>query len=309
MARSFNLMLTGNTLQGFARDEVAAALAQLMRLPEERALDLLSGRETVVKRGLDGTSLQRYLEALSKAGVETRKEEIFPAPDSTPPGAIKCPACGTEQPNLTICRQCGTDMPGLIAARAVAARNPPPRPPVAAPKEAVHEPDPEIPRYRRSRALEVMLFLFVSVLWGFLAMTDGTRGRGARILGAVTFAFFGAMMVLALTNVLRTDAEHDAVIDAFNYAVGVSEVVGKYAIANQRLPERTVSIDLAGGRPGSVKSVDIGPGGRVRVMLSDDLKKSSGGAIVFMPGIDNGVIVWACASEGVPAGYLGKSCD
>ena len=309
MARSFNLMLTGNTLHGQPREEVATALASLMHVPKERALDLLSGRETVVKRGLDGASLQRYLEALHKAGVETRKEEISPAPDAIAPATIKCPACGTEQPNLTLCRQCGTDMPGLLAAKAAAASNPRPRPPAATAADERREADPETPRYRRSRAIEILLFLFVSVLWGFLAMTDSTRSRGVRIFGGVMFTFFGAMMVLGVTPLFRPDAARDAVIDAYNYAAGVADEVGKYAVANQRLPERTVSIDLPGNQPSSVKSVAVGPNGRVRVMLSDDLKKASGGAIVLTPSVDNGTINWACTSENVPAAYLGKSCN
>ena len=310
MARSFNLMLTGNPRQGHAREDAARALAALLRVPEARALELLSGRETVVKRGLDGAALQRYLEALHQAGVETRKEEVFPpAPDPALPESIQCPACGTQQPNLTICRQCGTDMPGLLAAKAAAARNPPPRKPDVAPVEVLHEPEPELPRYRRSRALEIALFLFVSVLWGYLAMTDSTRGRGVRVLGAVMFAVFGLMMVLNFTPVFKADAEQEAVMDAQVYAAHVSDEVGRYAVANQRLPERTVSIDLPGGQPGSVQAVEIGPVGRVRVTLSAELKKSAGGAIVFTPSVENGVIRWTCTAENIPAEYLLKSCS
>jgi Pilin (bacterial filament) len=145
-----------------------------------------------------------------------------------------------------------------------------------------------------------MLFLFVSALWGFLAMTDTTCSRGVRIFGGVMFAFFGSMMVLGLTPLFKPDAEHDAVLDAVIYAA---------AVANQRMPERTVSIDLPGSRPSSVKSVAVAPNGRVRVMLSDDLKKTAGGAIVLTPSVENGVINWTCASGNVPAGYLGKSCN
>lgn len=309
MSRQFNLILTGNTLPGQARDEVATALAALMRLPVDRARGLLSGRETVIKRGLDEKSLQPYLDALHKAGVETRKDEIPSVPDSVAPEMIKCPACGLEQQNLTICRQCGVDMPNLLAAKKEAARNlPPSKPQTAAPDSRRQEADPEVPRYRRSRVLEIMLFLFVSVLWGYLAMTDSTRSRGIRIAGGAVFVLFGYLILQGLPSLLNPDDSRDQVIDAFNYAAEVSDEVGRYAVANQRLPEQTDAIKLPGSQPSSVKSVDVGPGGRVRVTLSDDLKEAAGAAIMLTPNVENGVIQWACASENMPAGYLGDHC-
>jgi hypothetical protein len=310
MARSFNLMLTGNPRQGHAREDAARALAGLLRVPEARAFELLSGHETVVKRGLDGAALQRYLEALHQAGVETRKEEVFPpAPDPAVADSIQCPACGTEQPNLTICRQCGTDMPGLLAAKAAAARNPPPRPTVAVAVEVPRVAELDLPRYRRSRLLEVALFVFVSVLWGYLAMTDTTRGRGMRILGGITFAFFALVIVLRVTTYFGSDAEREAVLDAAVYAAKVADEVHRYAVANQRLPERTVAIDLPSGQPGAVKAVEIGPAGLVRVTLVDELKKAPGGVIVYSPRVDKGVIRWTCSWENVPADYLENICE
>ena len=311
MARSFNLLLTGTPLQGHTREECAVALARLMRLPESRALELLSGQETVVKRDLDGATLHRYLEALRAAGVETRKEEMFPAPGPVAPATVECPACGTEQPDLTLCRKCGTNMQSFRAAQAEEARKPVRRPAAPAVAGAVPkpEPDPETPRYRRSRVFEVLLFLFVSVLWGFLAMTDSTRGKAMRAFGGVTFAVFGSFMAMSVAGFFKSDAEREDVLNAAIYANAVAGEVGKYAIANQRMPERTVSIDLPAGQPKSVKTVSIGRGGQVRVQLSDDLKKASGGAIVFTPIVEKGVIDWKCASENVPADYLAKICD
>lgn len=75
----YDLMLTGHILPGHKREVVAAALAQLMRLPEARALQLLAGQERVVKRDLDAASLRRYVAALRKAGAETRTVTIAAA--------------------------------------------------------------------------------------------------------------------------------------------------------------------------------------------------------------------------------------
>lgn len=125
----------------------------MMRLPEERALELLAGKETVIKRSLDDATLARYLGAFGPTGVEVRADEILqastPAPvASAPPQAkprpvtapvqvahapaapvaaetIKCPACGAEQAKRNLCRQCGADIRRLLAAKTEAASAPP----------------------------------------------------------------------------------------------------------------------------------------------------------------------------------------
>lgn len=120
---------------GHTRQAAAAALAKTMRLPEERALELLAGKEAVIKRNLDDATLARYLGALGPIGVEVRADEILQAPApapapvaSAPPVAaetMKCPACGAEQPKRNLCRQCGGDMRRLLAAKTEAASAPP----------------------------------------------------------------------------------------------------------------------------------------------------------------------------------------
>jgi uncharacterized membrane protein YhaH (DUF805 family) len=140
LARSFNLVLTGRVLAGFTRQAAADALGKMMRLPDGRALELLAGKETVIKRNLDDAALARYLGALGPIGVEVRADEILQAPVPAPvapaaPAAkpqptsvpvqatpvavetIKCPACGAEQPRRNLCRQCGGDIRRLLAAK------------------------------------------------------------------------------------------------------------------------------------------------------------------------------------------------
>lgn len=308
MARTFNLILTGNTLPGHERVEVARNLAGLIRIPEQQALGLLGGHETVVKRGLDGLTLHRYLEALHKAGVETRKEEIAAQADDSRPAMIRCPACATEQPDLTICRNCGTNIAALLAARAAAARDPPRRPQINPAPAQPSENAEEVPRYRRSRIFEILLFLCVSLLWGFLAMTDRTRGVGMRIFGGATFALFGTLIVLGFTTDLGADVDERKLHEALIYTAAVVDVAGNYAVANQRLAERTVSIDLPANRPDTIEAVDIGPGGRIRVTFGASLKKAPGGFVEFTPVVENGVIQWSCRSDAIPKGYM-RNCD
>ncbi len=90
MPNQFNLIMTGKSLAGHSREAAAAALAKVMRVPEDRALAMLSGQEQVVKRNLDEASLARYVAALRGAGVETRTEAV--APVAADPVAAPMPA-------------------------------------------------------------------------------------------------------------------------------------------------------------------------------------------------------------------------
>ena len=140
MPKTFNIALTGKVAAGHTRQAVAASLAKMMRLPEERALELLSGKETVIKRNLDEPTVARYIGAFGPTGAEIRAEEIdarppaAAAPPASKPQApvaaapvvetIKCPACGTEQPKRNLCRQCGGDIRRLLTAKTEAASAP-----------------------------------------------------------------------------------------------------------------------------------------------------------------------------------------
>lgn len=321
MDKTFNVILTGQMLAGHTREAAAAALAKVAKLPEDRALGLLAGRETVVKRGLDGETAERFAAILRSAGVEVRKKEIptatAPVPQVPPATApvtavtetINCPACGLEQPKRNLCQQCGADMPRWLAAREEAASARASRPlataaRAGAPAQSVEE----TPKYRRSRVLEILLLLFVTPLWGYLAMTDASRGRGIRIFGGISFAVFGTLLVLSTFDILSGDPEEQEVVDAFNYAVLVSERVGQYAIDKQEMPHQASAISLPGRRPRSVQTVAVGPDGVVRVTLSDTLKNSRGGAIVLTPLVKEGVIDWSCALQNVAATAVANAC-
>lgn len=154
MTDTYNVKLTGTTLPDRPRELAAKALAAVMRITPEQALNLLSGRETIVKRNLDADQVPRYLQAIEGAGVEVRAERVAPPPkppealaplaltpidDAIDADIIKCPSCGASQPKRNLCRECGADMPRQLAAQEEAKRNPPGQSPFAPPTAMVRD--------------------------------------------------------------------------------------------------------------------------------------------------------------------------
>lgn len=90
MPKTFNVVLTGKVSPGHTRESVAAALAKVMRLTEARSLELLSGKETVVKGNLDQATLARYLAAFKPTGAEVRADPVVAPqnPAVRPPAAM-----------------------------------------------------------------------------------------------------------------------------------------------------------------------------------------------------------------------------
>jgi hypothetical protein len=314
-------VLTGRPMPGHTVEAAAAGLAKLARIPEDRALQLLAGRETTVQRNLDREKAAAYVQAMMRAGVQARvavvaAPEVVAAPAPAPAVApvlaetVTCPGCGMAQPKRTLCRQCGVDMPRVLASRVEAAR---------APAQAVVVPSQswspsgrldvlDVPLYRRSRLFEIGLFLFGTMLWGFFTMTDSTRGLGMRVFGGAMFLVFGAGMIFKLRDMISgPDLEEAAVHAALDHGIEISKKVSDYAIANQRLPGRSDPLGLP-ERPADVKEVVVGPAGRVRVTLNDNLKNSGGGSIIMTPVIVDQTIDWKCVTENVPTDYLPPDC-
>ena len=308
MPDKFNLYLTGHTLTGHEPAAVAAALARLVRLTEAQAAGLLTGRETLVKRDLDAERTAAYLSALAQAGVGARKEAITPPParqeETAPAPAVEtvtCPGCGAVQPKRTLCRQCGANMPRMMAARVEAARQPPPEHPQ---NEVTAAED--LPAYRRSRLLETGLFLFVTMLWGYFAMTDRRRGVARRTCGGAMFVVFGIATFSYLYGFFSGDEnKRESIHNANIYAARIADKVSEYALANQTLPDDGAAIALP-DPPGGVESVLVGPAGRVRVTLTDEL--SAGGSITYSPYVEDQKLMWTCGTEDIPVKFISKNC-
>jgi uncharacterized protein (TIGR00266 family) len=69
MSKLFDVAATGDVLPGKERDEVIAALAAAFSMDSEKAMFLVSGKQIVVKRGLDAATAKRYCDMLMQAGV------------------------------------------------------------------------------------------------------------------------------------------------------------------------------------------------------------------------------------------------
>lgn len=92
---TFRVVLEGRCIDGFASEAVKASLTRLMRVTEAVAEQLLQGRETTVKQGVDQETGERYLTALKAAGMACRLEPenlAFEfAPDTSPPAQLTQP--------------------------------------------------------------------------------------------------------------------------------------------------------------------------------------------------------------------------
>lgn len=270
MTQRFDLVLTGRVLPGQSREAVAAGLAKLLRIDEARALAILSGRETVVKRSQTREALEPFVDALTKVGAE---------PGLRPTAAAK-PA---PEPK----RAAGT-MPGAR--------------PVATPDEDTR---PWILTfYKKSLLVEILVFLVLTLWWATCAMIDPHRSKLVRGIAALLFALMAVGVVLQASGFLGADREGEALDNAFAYAGEVADKVGSYAIENQRMPEDAAELALP-PRPRAVKSVDVRRGS-VQLTLAEDLGASSGGAIVVSPNVKEGVIKWSCSTRGIPDRYIGN---
>lgn len=318
MSRTFNLYLTGMTTNGRRSEEVATALAALMKIPAEQAQQLVAGKETSIKRGLDGAALHRYLEAFQKAGAETRKEEVLPVVDPNKPVTIACPACGAEQAESTICVGCGTNMAAWRAAKAEAAKRPPKPAPemgqvVRTSARSATAPDndeAEIPFYRRWLWFEILLFLCATLIWGALTMQDKARSKGMRIFALVCFVIFLPALVLQAGQLLGfwDFDEGVAVENAYNYGVDATELMGEYAMTNQRMVLRAESIDWPAGKPEAVETMTITSDGGLRITLGPKAKKATGAVIHFIPSLSDRQLSWRCEADRSAAKHLGNHC-
>ena len=70
MEPTFDVYLTGATLDGFERSAVIASLAQLFKLDADAAEKLLAGKQQRVKSQCDKATALKYRTALSTAGAE-----------------------------------------------------------------------------------------------------------------------------------------------------------------------------------------------------------------------------------------------
>lgn len=82
--QSFRVVLTGKLTTGMDEPQAIKALSEMVSQPEDVVRGLL-GKKTVIKRGLDATSLQRYLKAVRATGFDCFAEIEQKADALSPP--------------------------------------------------------------------------------------------------------------------------------------------------------------------------------------------------------------------------------
>lgn len=120
------IVISGRVLSGRDRATAARGLGKLLRCPNSRALELLSGKSTQLNKVLSRDTAEQITGKLTNAGVECRLEPVARSSGFDATGGsvaetthahaggleletqqMRCPRCGHDQPLAEICRKCG----------------------------------------------------------------------------------------------------------------------------------------------------------------------------------------------------------
>ena len=93
---TFNVIVTGEGLNGSSREQVEAAFAKLFKLDPAQAAATLARAPLVVKRNLDAGNAEAYAKAFSQAGIAHRIEEVVPEAAAVPAPASAAPAAAVS---------------------------------------------------------------------------------------------------------------------------------------------------------------------------------------------------------------------
>lgn len=102
MADLYKVVLKGKPVLGWARADVVANLARLMKIDEDKANDLLSGDLLTVKQNVEFYQAEKLFKVFQGAGVDCEMVKQA-APEAAtkkrqvPKDAIECPKCGHVQ--------------------------------------------------------------------------------------------------------------------------------------------------------------------------------------------------------------------
>ena len=146
MESRFKVVYTGELQPYVSAQEAIQSISVLFKLPEDsvRAM-VLGGRARDIKVDLDRATAERYVSALSKAGLSVRFEptniprpelrltpiSAHEAPAASRDAADQCPKCGSDDVHAGVCKACGEVLADNQLLRAwIDARLPPTPPPV-----------------------------------------------------------------------------------------------------------------------------------------------------------------------------------
>ena len=117
MQSKYRVVITGIKPSGIDESAVRANLVKLLKAPAERIDQLLKSLPAVIKKGIDQELGEKYVNALSRAGVlavikpEELELSLEPAEPSTEPARVEapeltCPQCGVAVRLKGICPAC-----------------------------------------------------------------------------------------------------------------------------------------------------------------------------------------------------------
>ena len=98
MSNTFEVIFSGEVLDGFDAAETRAKVGQLFKADEAKLARLFSGKPVVIKKGLDEATANKYVGAFKKAGAKAiAKDAAAPAPveaitAAPPPVETQAPA-------------------------------------------------------------------------------------------------------------------------------------------------------------------------------------------------------------------------
>lgn len=122
MSNLYRVVFTGRLRSGISAEQAARDFASVFKVPEEKAWKLiLDGNEHVLKKEVNQSNAERYMQILEEMGLEIRIEPLAGSGSATP----------SAPPRV----QSGTPPPQPSAT------TPPPLPPRVAPRPAVPAPD------------------------------------------------------------------------------------------------------------------------------------------------------------------------
>lgn len=88
----FRLILSGNLIDGFQQEQVAEALARLLKLPPEQTAQMLNGERSRIKVELSLEKAEHLRDKLQERGAECSVEPIIPRKSDSPETAIAADA-------------------------------------------------------------------------------------------------------------------------------------------------------------------------------------------------------------------------
>lgn len=138
MNATHSLLFAGQPVPGVDPTQLRAILTERLKLTQEQADRMFSGKPVSLKRFADGAEAERYRAHFTAMGAQVWIDTIEPPRPAAPPPPpaaqqppipaapasapqaieeIVCPNCGERQPKRTLCRSCATDMPRVLAAK------------------------------------------------------------------------------------------------------------------------------------------------------------------------------------------------